>query len=157
MRTSFRWAKCQLDVLESCLAYEELNDALEPLPDTLDETYARIVNAIPGRHKVNATRTLQLLLFSQRPLCTEGIVDAIAVNSHKRPYLDPKNRMPIPRETSQYCSSLVVFVAITSPRYNYGDGEHLDADWRRGSGSNYEDATSIGTFLRREISGFRPT
>ncbi len=82
----------------------------------MDETYARIINTIPDRHKEKAIRILQLLVFSERPLRIEELVDAIAVDPHEAPYFDPKNRMPIPREISEYCSSLVVLVATTSPR-----------------------------------------
>ncbi|KAF4962594.1 hypothetical protein FSARC_9372 [Fusarium sarcochroum] len=38
----FRWAVCQLDILRRLKTTEEIEEALECLPETLDETYERI-------------------------------------------------------------------------------------------------------------------
>jgi len=103
----FRWIACQIDALEICLNYSELQRALASLPKTLDETYARILNAIPSEHEQKAIRILQFLVFSERPLRIEEAIDAIAVNSRSNPRFDPKNRMPEPKEILRYCSSLV--------------------------------------------------
>ncbi|KND89507.1 Ankyrin repeat domain-containing protein 50 [Tolypocladium ophioglossoides CBS 100239] len=104
----FRWATCQLNVLENCLDYPTLRKELTSLPRTLDETYARILANIPLQHEHNARRLLQFLTFSERPLSIAEAVDAIAVDTESRPRFDLKNRMPAPEEISRYCSSLVV-------------------------------------------------
>ncbi|PSN59256.1 hypothetical protein BS50DRAFT_641131 [Corynespora cassiicola Philippines] len=108
----FRWVACQIDVLEGCLDYPTLSTALESLPKTLDETYARILKAIPDVCKQNALRILQFLTFSERPLRLEEAVDAIAVNVDGSPHFSSKNRMPEPQEITHYCSSLVVIVSV---------------------------------------------
>jgi hypothetical protein len=82
----FRWAACQIDVLEDCLDYPLLKKALASLPTTLDETYRRILDTISDEHKSYAVRILQFLTFSERPLSIEEIVDAIAVNTDGDPY-----------------------------------------------------------------------
>jgi ankyrin repeat protein len=110
----FRWAQCQIDALEECLDYPELKEALNSLPTTLDETYRRILDTIPDKHKSKAVRILQFLTLSKRPLSIKEIVDAIAVNTTGDPYFDPGNRMPDPQEISRYCSSLVVLVSMKS-------------------------------------------
>ncbi|KAF4546475.1 Ankyrin repeat protein [Lasiodiplodia theobromae] len=74
----FRWVSCQLDVLENCLDYSDLSEALSSLPETLDETYARILENIPARYKDKTTRILQFLTFSERPLRIEEAVDVVA-------------------------------------------------------------------------------
>ncbi len=96
--------------MENCLDYPELQEALASLPDTLDETYARILNAIPPGHKQKAIRILQFLAFSERPLRIEEAIEAIAVDPKSHPRFDARNRMPEPKEISRYCSSLVVVV-----------------------------------------------
>jgi hypothetical protein len=115
MLNRFRWVACQIDALEDCLDYPTLRSALNSLPETLDETYARIIEAIPASHKPSALRILQFLTFSERPLSIEEAVDAIAVNTDRSPYFSPKHRMPEPMEITRYCSSLVVFSTKGDP------------------------------------------
>ena len=56
------------------------SSALASLPITLDETYGRILRAIPAENKPNALRILQLLTYSDGSLSREEVVDAIAVD-----------------------------------------------------------------------------
>ncbi|KAK6356047.1 hypothetical protein TWF718_000421 [Orbilia javanica] len=106
----FRWAACQLDVLEKCFDYPQVRKALRTLPTTLDETYERIVRRIPEEHKQTAIRILQFLTYSERPLRIEEAIDMIAVDTEGESYFDPKDRMPDHSEILCYCSSLVVAV-----------------------------------------------
>jgi hypothetical protein len=117
----FRWAACQLDMLENCLNYRTLQDALATLPKILDETYARILRGIPDEHKQNAIRILQFLTYSERPLKIKEAVDAIVVDTEGDQYFNLKYRMPDPREVSCYCSSLVVLVTAEGHSYDEGD------------------------------------
>jgi hypothetical protein len=117
----FRWAACQLDVLEQCLDHRSLRKALASLPETLDETYGRIISSIPDTQKPYAIRILQFLTYSERPLRIEEAVDAIAVETEEDPYFDIKDRLPDPWEISCYCSSLVVVVSAKEHSYNKDD------------------------------------
>jgi hypothetical protein len=65
-------------------------------------------------------RILQFLVFSERPLRIEEVVDAIAVDPEGSPRFDPKNRERVPREVTRYCSSLVVVV----PREAHQDDQN---------------------------------
>ncbi|KAF2259137.1 hypothetical protein CC78DRAFT_586295, partial [Lojkania enalia] len=109
----FRWAACQIDALEHCLDYRTLRNALASLPKTLDETYGRILRAIPLENKQYAIIILQLITFSERPLRIEEAIDAIAVDIKEDPHFCPKYRTPNPQEISRYCSSLVAVVPVT--------------------------------------------
>ncbi|KAI4723935.1 hypothetical protein E4T49_08334 [Aureobasidium sp. EXF-10728] len=93
----FRWAFCQIQALKDCYTPQTLRNALENLPETLDETR-------------DATTILRLLAWSERPLRLDEIVDAIAVQPHARPSFNPENRMPDPRDILKICSGLVVAV-----------------------------------------------
>ena len=107
--------------MKDCYDYELLIDALASLPKTLDDTYARMLDSIPESHRHKATRILQLLAFSKRPLRIEETVDAVAVNPKGEPHFNPKNRMPEPREILRYCSSLVVAVSVKRDSYDEND------------------------------------
>jgi ankyrin repeat protein len=117
----FRWAACQLDALEQCLDRRSLRKALASLPETLDETYGRIISSIPDTQKLYAIRILQFLTYSERPLRIEEAVDAIAVETKEDPYFDIKDRLPDPREISCYCSSLVVVMSAKDHSYDKDD------------------------------------
>lgn len=111
----FRWVSCQLDALEGCLERKTLLKAFQSLPQTLDETYERILANIPSAHIHHTKRILQFLIYSERPLRLEEAVDAIAVDvgrdvARGRRF-DPKDRLPVPEEITRYCSSLVVLVS----------------------------------------------
>ncbi|KAI0192278.1 hypothetical protein EV127DRAFT_468867 [Xylaria flabelliformis] len=92
-----------------CLGPPQIRKALAELPETLEETYSRIVNNLPSEYLPTATRLLQFLTYSKRPLSLEEAVDCIAVDTNTRMF-DPADRMPVPKEISRYCSSLVVIV-----------------------------------------------
>lgn len=112
----FRWAACQVDALEKCYDYRTLQNALTSLPTTLDETYARILHSIPSEHEQKTIRILQLLAFSERPLRLEEAVDAIAVETEASPMFSIINRMLVPGEILNYCSSLAVLVPAEDRR-----------------------------------------
>ncbi|KAL0938233.1 ankyrin repeat protein [Colletotrichum truncatum] len=107
----FRWAACQLDCLEECLSLEEIEATLRSLPKDLNETYGRIVDRIPQNRKMKATRLLQFLIHSSRPLLLEEAVDLLAV---KPQGFDQEYRLPDPKEILRYCPSLVSVVVEMS-------------------------------------------
>ena len=110
----FRWAACQLDILEHCLDYEELQRTLHSLPQTLDETYSRILANIPEGRRERAIRLLQFLVYSERPLTIQEAVDAIAIRLIPCGQFDPKYRLPCPKEITRFCSSLVSLITRES-------------------------------------------
>ncbi|KAK3324446.1 hypothetical protein B0T19DRAFT_230581 [Cercophora scortea] len=57
----FRWASCQIQILRRLNQRAAIRKALQELPETLDETYERIVNNIPKESRVLAFRALALL------------------------------------------------------------------------------------------------
>ncbi|KAB5539312.1 hypothetical protein GE09DRAFT_313769 [Coniochaeta sp. 2T2.1] len=57
----FRWAVCQLDILRRLKTARQINAALDELPETLDDTYERILSVIPREHAQLVRKTLLLL------------------------------------------------------------------------------------------------
>ena len=73
----FRWVFCQLAVLQHCLA-PSIRQTLDELPQTLDETYARVLSQIPHSSQDHAQRMLQCLMVTLRPLRVEELAELLA-------------------------------------------------------------------------------
>ncbi|KAN0139160.1 hypothetical protein V8E53_003049 [Lactarius tabidus] len=73
----FRWVFCQLDALQHCIP-PNLRQYLGELPETLDETYERILKGINKAQKDNAHRLLQCLTVAVRPLLVEELAELLA-------------------------------------------------------------------------------
>jgi hypothetical protein len=73
----FRWVFCQLDALQHCFP-PNLRQYLNELPESLDETYERILKGINKAQKDNAHRLLQCLTVAVRPLRVEELAELLA-------------------------------------------------------------------------------
>ena len=73
----FRWVFCQLGALQHCIP-PNLRQYLNELPDTLDETYDRILKGINKAQRDNAHRLLQCLTVAVRPLLVEELAELLA-------------------------------------------------------------------------------
>ena len=74
----FRWVFCQLEVLRHRFP-SSLRQTLGELPETLDETYARILRDINRANQPHAHRTLECLMVSVRPLRVDELADLLAL------------------------------------------------------------------------------
>ena len=68
---------CQLDALQHCIP-PNLRQYLDELPETLDETYDRILKGINKSQTENAHRLLQCLTVAVRPLLVEELAELLA-------------------------------------------------------------------------------
>ncbi|KAF8494407.1 hypothetical protein F5888DRAFT_1926146 [Russula emetica] len=75
----FRWAFCQLEALRHCLA-PRVRHMLKELPETLDETYERILKDINKANWDHAHRLLQCLTVAVRPLRVTELAEVLAVD-----------------------------------------------------------------------------
>jgi hypothetical protein len=73
----FRWVFCQLDILRHCLP-SSVRRTLNELPESLDETYERILKEIKKPHRDHARHLLQCLVVAIRPLQVEELAELIA-------------------------------------------------------------------------------
>ena len=73
----FRWVFCQLDTLQHCFP-PNLRQFLDELPETLDETYKRILKGINKAQKDHARRLLHCLVVAVRPLRVEELAELLA-------------------------------------------------------------------------------
>jgi ankyrin repeat protein len=75
----FRWAFCQLEALRHCLS-PRVRHMLKELPETLDETYERILKGINKANRDLAHRLLQCLTVAVRPLRVAELAEVLAVD-----------------------------------------------------------------------------
>ncbi|KAH9060227.1 hypothetical protein EDB87DRAFT_620626 [Lactarius vividus] len=73
----FRWVFCQLEALRHCFP-PNIRRLLNELPETLDETYERILKGINKTQKDDARRLLQCLAVAVRPLRVEELAELLA-------------------------------------------------------------------------------
>ncbi|KAH9029576.1 hypothetical protein EDB85DRAFT_2275984 [Lactarius pseudohatsudake] len=73
----FRWVFCQLDALQHCFP-QNLRQFLNELPESLDETYERILRGINKAQRDNAHCLLQCLGVAVRPLRVEELAELLA-------------------------------------------------------------------------------
>ena len=75
----FRWAFCQLEALRHCLT-PRVRHMLKELPETLDETYERILMNINKANRNHAHSLLQCLTVAVRPLRVAELAEVLAVD-----------------------------------------------------------------------------
>jgi hypothetical protein len=80
---------------------------LKTLSRDLNETYDRILRNIPHTRVHNAVQLLQLLVYSERPLLLEEVVDALATEPDLEPPFALDNRIDPPEAIIGYCPGLV--------------------------------------------------
>ncbi|KAF2000430.1 ankyrin, partial [Amniculicola lignicola CBS 123094] len=102
----FRWATCQLEALRKCRNVKELYKALETLPDTLDETYARILDTLDPVLESDALKILSWLCFAFEAPTVAEFVDILAVDVDSLTY-DPAQRVQDLDDILSICGSLV--------------------------------------------------
>src|SRR6266849_4382282 len=111
----FRWVYCQLERLRHCLP-PSVRGILDDLPDTLDETYERVLKNINKANQKHAIRLLHCLTVAIRPLSVEELAEVLAID------LDAAQQGGIPKLNPNWrwadhhqailstCSSLIAIV-----------------------------------------------
>ncbi|KAF8259887.1 hypothetical protein EI94DRAFT_1750217, partial [Lactarius quietus] len=117
----FRWVFCQLEALKHCFP-PNLRQFLNELPETLDETYERMLRGINKAQKDNAHRLLRCLTVAVRPLRVEELAELLAFDyqassSGGIPTLKEDWRWDDQEEAVlSTCSSLITIIASGDSR-----------------------------------------
>src|SRR6266702_4684703 len=75
--TRFRWVFCQLETLRQCLP-QSVRRTLNELPESLDETYERVMMEFKRANQAHAYRMLQCLTVARRPLSVAELAELLA-------------------------------------------------------------------------------
>ena len=134
----FRWVFCQVEVLKKCPPIRKtIRKALENLPVTLDETYARVLESIEDETcQELARRCLLWLAFSRAPSRLEELAEAAMLDN--RPF-DPEDRISDPQFIFDLLGSLII---IASTKYIVEDF-FADADVFRDYDIQFERFDSV--------------
>ena len=103
---------CQLEVLRQCFP-PSVRSILNELPESLDETYERILRGIRKPNQGHAHQLLQCLVAAVRPLRIEELAEVLAFDFKAEgiPKLNPGWRWEDQEEAvMSACSSLVIIV-----------------------------------------------
>ena len=97
-------------MIAECRNLAMLRKSLATLPQTLDQTYDRILTAISEKDRMYTIRILQWLTFSARPLSLEEVAEVIAIDVARDLAFDRDEVLVEPLEALEICSSLVTIV-----------------------------------------------
>ena len=78
----FRWVFCQLETLRYCLP-QSVRHTLDELPESLDETYERVMMEIKRANQSHTYRMLQCLTVAIRPLRVAELAELLAFDFEK--------------------------------------------------------------------------
>jgi ankyrin repeat protein len=110
----FRWVFCQLEVLRHCLP-GSIRQILEQLPESLDDTYLRVLRQIPQANQTQAHCMLQCLVVAVRPLSVAELAELLAFDFDAAQGGIPKYRPTLRLDDQTQavlstCSSLVTII-----------------------------------------------
>ena len=115
----FRWVFCQLEILRDCFP-PSVRRILNELPESLDETYERILKEIKKPNRDYARRLLSCLVAAVRPLRVEELAEVLAVDYEDEegiPRLNPNWRWEDQEQALlTSCSSLIDIVESGASR-----------------------------------------
>ena len=110
---------CQLETLRHCLP-PSVQRTLDELPESLDETYERVLKEIRKPNRDHACRVLQCLVVAIRPLDVKELAEVLAVDfddAEGIPKLKPKWRWEDEEQALlASCSSLIAIVETDDSR-----------------------------------------
>jgi hypothetical protein len=110
---------CQLEILRHCLP-SSVRRFLDELPESLDETYERVLREIKKPNRDHARRILQCLVAAIRPLRVEELAEVLAVDFDDVggiPKLKPGWRWEDEEQALfTSCSSLIAIIDTGSSR-----------------------------------------
>ena len=119
MSNRFQWVFCQLEILRHCLPWA-VRRTLEELPESLDETYTRILQDIKRSNRDYACHLLQCLVAAIRPLRIEELAEVLAIDFNDEggvPKLNPRWRWEDQEQALlSSCSSLITIVKAGKSR-----------------------------------------
>jgi ankyrin repeat protein len=104
-----------MDAIEKCINKRSLHATLDTLPQDLDETYERILLAIPEVNRAYAKRLLIWVTYSREPQRLESLAEAAAIDPSDHDPISDDNKPRSPLDILTLCQGLIA--PITSDTY----------------------------------------
>ncbi|TPX13590.1 uncharacterized protein E0L32_006061 [Thyridium curvatum] len=114
----FRWVDCQLATIASGAgSKQKLQNLLESLPRSLDETYEQMLARIHPESTKDAIRILKTLCCATRPLKVAELIDAVAIDLETHPpRLNPDARLFNADEILRICPGFIEIYEVETRR-----------------------------------------
>jgi ankyrin repeat protein len=112
----------QFDALRDLSSVVLIRRALSELPVGLDDTYARLLEAIDPKFESQVANTLKWLAFSSHDFDMGQLAEIFILRPDRTPVLDQAERLFKPQDVLKYLSGLVLEYG-TSPVYESDDSE----------------------------------
>ncbi|KAH6842231.1 hypothetical protein B0I37DRAFT_194123 [Chaetomium sp. MPI-CAGE-AT-0009] len=113
----FRWAVCQVDILGRLKSQSDVRKALTELPETLDETYERIILAIPREYRSFA-RTALAILAAQSELGERTMTAEVLLAMVLRTLNISADHFYDIYDIREFCGCLVTFLPTRVTSYD---------------------------------------
>lgn len=111
---------CQLEALKKCKRRVVLLDTLKTLPETLNETYTRMLDSIHENDIAAARRALLWLAYSERPLFLEEVAEAAVINPESDTPFNSDDRLLDPRgDFLEILGSFVTTTEVTKKGHSF--------------------------------------
>lgn len=104
----FRWVDCQIQTLRRCSSRAEVRKALKDRPETLDQTYERILRKIRPNLRNHALRLLQWLCIAYEPVDVRHIMASFGAIIGETPHFDPDAQFVSIEKVLALCPGLVI-------------------------------------------------
>jgi ankyrin repeat protein len=146
-----------LEILRECLP-ASVRRTLNELPETLDETYERILKEIKKPNRGLAQRVLQCLVVAIRPLRVAELAEVLAVDfddSEGIPRLNADWRWEDQEQAlSVACSSLIAIVGVGNGDSGIGSGDSRVVQFSHFSVKEFLTSSRLST-ATGEVSAYR--
>ncbi|KAE9381121.1 hypothetical protein N431DRAFT_1674 [Stipitochalara longipes BDJ] len=110
----FQYVVCQFQAFQKLKQASKVRQALDDLPNGLDETYIRMLLSIDLEYHRQVTLVLEWLAFSRRPLSVGELAEAFVTDPEKSPSFG--ERLFNPEDILEYLPGLVITVALYNNR-----------------------------------------
>ena len=119
----FRWVECQMQTLRRCSSRAEVRKALKDLPETLDQTYERVLRNIRPNHRDHALRLLQWLCIAYEPVDVDHVMASFGAIIGQNPHFDPDAQFVSLEKVLALCPGLIVKITMKDRTERWSEEE----------------------------------
>lgn len=123
----FLYVSSQFSVLRRHQSLARIEKALNNLPNGLDETYRRILDAVHSDYQEQVANTLTWLIYSLRPLYIDELAEIFVLDPTATPILEKAERLQSVEAVLSFLPGFVIRVPVTiddnGPRHKQGTTE----------------------------------